>query len=60
MSEENKHYERTELDDSQQADIETLVQEAWQKQRELEKLNLKPEEILEEEEKRTNPICIEE
>jgi len=60
MSEENKHYERTELDDSKQADKEILVQEAWQKQRELEKLNLKPEEILEEEEKRTNPICIEE
>ncbi|MGC2571378.1 MAG: hypothetical protein WA364_07695 [Candidatus Nitrosopolaris sp.] len=60
MSEENKHYERTELDDSQQADKARLVQEAWQKQRELEKLNLKPEEILEEEEKRTNPICIEE
>jgi len=60
MSEENKHYERTELDDSKQADKEILVQEAWQKQRELEKLNLKPEEILEEEEARTNPICIEE
>ena len=40
MSEENKHYERTELDDSQQADKERLVQEAWQKQRELEQLNL--------------------
>ena len=39
---------------------QTKKHQFWQKQRELEKLNLKPEEILEEEEKRTNPICIEE
>jgi hypothetical protein len=39
---------------------ESLVQQAWQKQRESEQLNVNHEEILEEEEKRTSPICIEE
>jgi hypothetical protein len=36
------------------------VREAWQKQRESEQLKVNPEEILKEEEKRTNPICVEE
>lgn len=39
---------------------QNLVRNAWQKQRESEQLRVNPEEILEEEEKRTNPICIEE
>jgi hypothetical protein len=42
------------------ASEENLVRETWQKQRESEQLKVNPEEILEEEEKRTNPICIEE
>jgi hypothetical protein len=42
------------------ASEENLVREAWQKQRESEQLKVNPEEILKEEEKRTNPICVEE
>lgn len=42
------------------ASEENLLRKAWQKQRESEQLRVNPEEILEEEEKRTNPICIEE
>lgn len=41
------------------ASEENLVREAWQKQRESEQLEVDPEGILEEEEKRTNPIFIE-
>jgi len=43
-----------------QTSEENLVREAWQKQLESEQLKVNPEEILEEEEKRTNPIYTEE
>jgi hypothetical protein len=46
--------------DEDKASEENLVQQAWQKQRESEQSKMNPKEILKEEEKRANPICIEE
>ncbi|MGA9152074.1 MAG: hypothetical protein WBZ36_15970 [Candidatus Nitrosopolaris sp.] len=55
------YQQNTRLHGSQHNDREeNLTQKAWQKQRESEQLKVNPEEILEVEEKRTNPICIEE
>ena len=49
---------RNSQQEEDKASEENLVRGAWQKQRESEQLNVNPEEILKEEEKRTNPICI--